>query len=35
MGDKSFRPAFNVQFASDAGVLVIDDVNATNEDDAP
>ena len=35
MGDKSFRPAFNVQFASDADALVIDDVNVTNEDNAP
>lgn len=35
MGDKSFRSAFDIQFASDADALVIVDVNVTNEDNAP
>ncbi len=31
MGDHGFRPAFNVQFASDADALVIVDVDVTSE----
>lgn len=31
MGDNGFRPAFNVQFASDSDALVIVDVDVTNE----
>lgn len=31
MGDTGFRPAFNVQFASDADALVIVDVDVTSE----
>lgn len=31
MGDNGFRPAFNVQFASDADALVIVDVDVTSE----